>query len=398
VTLLTQKKIYLDHSATTPLHPDVIESMLPFLSSRFGNPSSIHGFGREAREGIESARIKVASALGARPNEIIFTSGGTEADNIALLGLAEAMRGRGKHIVTSGIEHAAVLYTCRHLEEKGFSVTYLPVDRFGRVDPDAAAKAFRKDTILVSIMLANNEIGTIQPVAEIARAAAERGVVVHSDAVQALGKIPCGVDDLGVNLLSVSAHKLNGPKGVGALYIREGTTIRPLFHGGHQERDIRNGTENVAGIVGFGKACEISSRVLEERRKNLRAIRDAFQSEVLGAIGGVHVNGHPEHRLPHLLSISIEDTAGDAVVRELDKQGIAISAGAACHSQSVSISHVISATGLEQRIALGTVRISFGLNNTRKDAQAALSALVLTVEKLRAMKDLEESLGGRRCT
>lgn len=392
------KNIYLDHSATTPLHPDVIESMMPYLSGRFGNPSSIHAFGREARKGVEESRIKVASALGARPEEIVFTSGGTEADNLALLGAAGALRAKGRHIVTSAIEHPAVLYTCRRLEETGFSVTYLPVDNFGRVDAGAAATAFRKDTILVSIMLANNEIGTIQPVAEIARAASERGILVHTDAVQALGRIPFGVDDLGVDLLSVSAHKLNGPKGIGALYIKEGTPLQPLFHGGHQERDIRNGTENVAGIVGFGKACEISSGSLKERHQAFQRLRDAFRSDIRNGIAGVRINGHPEHCLPHLLSLSVEGVAGDAIVRELDRQGIAVSAGAACHSQSVSISHVISATGLDPRIAMGTVRISFGLNNTEEDARTAASALIRTVEKLQAMKELEDSFGSRRCT
>jgi len=391
------KGIYLDHCATTPLRPEVREEMLPFLRDRFGNPSSVHAFGRAARAAVEEARARVASLIGAVPEEIVFTGGGTESDNLAIRGLAEALKGKGRHIITSAIEHPAVLRTCRSLEQSGFKVTYLPVDAHGVVDPGAVMDAFTGETILVSIMHGNNEIGTIEPIEAIGGMTRERGVLFHTDAVQTVGKIPVDVRRLQVDLLSLSGHKLNGPKGIGALYIRRGVEIAPLLTGGHQENDRRGGTENVPAIAGLGRACELAGRDSISRMKALKALRDRLQSDLAGKFPDLQVNGHPEKRLPHVLSVSFRGLPADEILRALDREGVAVSAGSACTSGRREISHVISALGVPPEVAQGTVRLSVGWGNTAKEIKAAADLLVSIAEKLKALQDLEASVGGRKC-
>ena len=391
------KGIYLDHCATTPLRPEVREEMLPFLRDRFGNPSSVHAFGRAARAAVEEARARVASLIGAVPEEIVFTGGGTESDNLAIRGLAEALKGKGRHIITSAIEHPAVLRTCRSLEQSGFKVTYLPVDAHGVVDPGAVMDAFTGETILVSIMHGNNEIGTIEPIEAIGGMTRERGVLFHTDAVQTVGKIPVDVRKLQVDLLSLSGHKLNGPKGIGALYIRQGVEIAALLTGGHQEKGRRAGTENVPAISGLGRACELAQRDLRSRMKASKALRDRLQSHLAGKFPDLQVNGHPENRLPHVLSVSFRGLTADEIVQALDREGVAVSAGSACTSGRREISHVISALGVPPEVAQGTVRLSVGWGNTAKEIKTAADLLVSIAGKLKALQDLEASVGGRKC-
>jgi len=380
---MSREDIYLDHSATTPVDPEVLGAMMRYFAHHYGNPSSGHRFGREARQAVEMGREQVAALIGAEPGEIVFTGGGTEADNLAILGAAYAAGPHRNHIITSAIEHYAVLNTCKYLEGKGFSVTYLPVNGQGTVDPDDARRAMTDKTLLISIMHANNEIGTVEPLAEIAGAARQRGILVHTDAVQSAGKIPVGIDELGVDMLSLSGHKFYGPKGTGALYVRRGTNLAPIMLGGHQEGGRRTGTENVPGIVGLGKACELARRDLPWQMDRMLALRQQLEKLIVDKIPAARSNGHPFRRLPHVLSVSFRDVSGDAVVRELDRQGVAASAGAACTSGAVHISHVLAALEIPGDYAPGTVRFSLGKGNTEEQLLRAVDILADIVRQLR---------------
>ena len=358
------ENIYLDHSATTPIHPEVLGGMMSFFGNHFGNPSSIHREGRLAREAVECSRTLVASLLSAEPAEVVFTGGGTESDNLAILGAAFAeSRGRN-HVITSAIEHPAVENACRHLMERGFAVTFLPVDGQGRVDPGELRRAITEKTLLVSVMHANNEIGTVQPLREIAAITRERGVLFHTDAVQSAGKIPVAVDELGVDLLSLTGHKFYGPKGTGALYVRKGTVLKAITFGGHQEGNLRNGTENVPGIVGLGVACQIAACDLEAQTAHLAGLRELLAAKLREEIPNAVINGHPTERLPHLLSVSFPCISGESLVRELDLRGVSVSAGSACTAGSTRISHVLNALGMDETLAVGTLRFSMGRVNT----------------------------------
>jgi len=391
------KTVYLDHCATTPVHPDVLAAMLPFLRDSFGNPSSAHTLGKKAREAVEEARGKVAALIGANASEIVFTSGGTEADNLAIQGIARVRKDRGNHIVTSAIEHHAVLRACEYLARNGFTVTYLPVDHHGVVNPEAVNKALTDKTILVTIMHSNNEVGTIEPIGEIGRITAERGVAFHTDAVQSVGKVPINVKELQVDLLSIAAHKLYGPKGIGALYIKEGIRIDPIIYGGEQEKGMRSGTENVASIAGLGKACELAMETVAVRMDDIRKMSDAFQERISAALPDLVINGHPVSKLPNCLSVSVPVIMAEMIVRDLDARGIAVSAGSACTSHSVEISHVLAAMGLPKEIAQGTVRFSLGITNTPEEMEYAATAFVEVVDKLKTLSEIEDSLGSRRC-
>ncbi len=385
------KRIYLDHAATTPTHPEVVAAMLPYFSDAFGNPSSIHSFGQEAKAAVEEARDQIAVVIGARSEEIVFTGSGTEADNLAIKGIAYANEGRGKHIITTSIEHHAVTESCKFLESRGFEVTYLPVDSYGVVDPEDAKKAITDGTILISVMHANNEVGTIEPVAEISRIARERAIYFHTDAVQTAGHIPVDVNELGVDLLAMSAHKLYGPKGVGALYIRKGTKIIPFMHGGEQERRRRASTENVAGIVGFGKAAEIAQREMDEEAKRLTCLREKLIKGLMARIEHIRLNGHPTHRLPNNVNMSVEFIEGESMLINLDLAGIAASTGSACSSGSLEPSHVLQAMGLSHELCHGSLRFSLGHGTTEEDIGRVLQVLPEIVAKLRAMSPLIKS-------
>jgi cysteine desulfurase len=388
--LIAMRKVYLDHAATTPLHPEVLSLMYEFMRDTFGNPSSVHSFGREAKRCIQDARQKVADLIGATPEEIYFTSGGTEADNIAIIGTAMARRKNGNHIITSAIEHHAVIDTFKYLAKNGFETTFLPVDKYGMVDPDDLAGAIRKETVLVTIMHANNEIGTIQPIAEIGRITRERGVALHSDAVQTLAKIPVNVDDLGVDLLSLSAHKIYGPKGVGALYARKGMRLQPIMHGGGQERKLRSGTENTPGIVGFGKAAEIGAREMEQESARVRGLRDKLIRQVLAEVPSVTLNGHPEQRLPNNANFSIALVEGESLVLSLDLEGVAVSSGSACSSGSLQPSHVLKALGLPYEMMHGSLRMSLGRANSEEDIDYVVEALKNIAVRLRSFSPLAQ--------
>ncbi|ADQ45872.1 cysteine desulfurase NifS [Caldicellulosiruptor kronotskyensis 2002] len=386
------KIIYFDHAATTPLKKEVLDEMMPYLTDQYGNPSTIYKLGREAKKAVELARERVAKALNADIQEIYFTSGGTESDNWALKGVAFANKDKGKHIITTTIEHHAVLHPLKYLESLGFEVTYVPVEPNGIVDPHRIKEAIRNDTILISVMLANNEIGTIQPVKEIAKIAKEKGIIVHTDAVQAVGQIPVDVKDLGVDLLSLSAHKFYGPKGVGALYIRKGTKIHPFSHGGAQERNRRAGTENVAGIVGLGKAIELATQNLSEYAAKLQKLRDKLIDGVLSKIDYVRLNGDRHQRLPNNANFSFEFIEGESLLLMLDMKGIAASSGSACTSGSLDPSHVLLAIGLEHEVAHGSLRITLGEDNTEEDIDYLLEVLPEIVSRLREMSPLYESV------
>jgi len=385
--------IYMDYAATTPTDQRVVEAMRPFFGEIFGNPSSLHGFGQDARAAMEEARAKIAAFIGAKPAEVVFTSGGTESDNFAIKGVAWANRNKGDHIVTSQIEHHAVLLTCRFLEEEGFKVTRLPVDKDGLVDPAEVAKAITDRTILISIMHANNEIGTIEPIAEIGRIAKERKVYFHTDAVQTFGHLPLAVDELNVDLLSASAHKLCGPKGVGLLYIREGTRIVPFMHGGEQESGRRASTQNVPGIVGFGKAVELAAATQAEEAARLTAFRDRFIEGILDRLDGIRLNGHPTRRLPNNVNLSVESIEGEGMILSLDMLGIACSTGSACSSSSLEPSHCLIAIGLPHEFSHGSLRFSLGRYTKESDIDAVLEALPQVVRRLRALSPLS---GGKK--
>ena len=382
------KRIYLDHAATTPTHPDVVEAMLPYFGESFGNPSSIHFLGQETRVVVDEARERIASLIGARSEEIIFTSGGTEADNFALKGVAFANVHKGNHIVTTSIEHHAVLESCKFLEERGFALTYLPVDKYGLVDPEAVRKALTDQTILISVMHANNEVGTIEPIAEIGKIAAEREVYLHTDAVQTVGQIPLNVDELGADLLAMSAHKLYGPKGIGALYIRKGTKIASFMHGGGQERGLRASTENVPGIVGFGKAVELAQKQQDAEARRLTSLRDRLINGLFERIPQIHLNGHPSQRLPNNVNVSLEYVEGEAVAISLDLEGIAASTGSACSSHDLESSHVLSALGVDPMLARSSLRLSLGRGTTEEDVERVLQSLPRIVARLRSLSPL----------
>lgn len=388
------KRIYLDHSATTPTDPAVVEAMLPYFSGTFGNASSIHSFGQDAKVALEKARRRVAALIGAQPAEIVFTSGGTEADNWAIKGAALFFEGRKKHIITSKAEHHAVLHTCRYLEKRGFEVTYLPVDEFGMTLPEQVAEALREDTLLISIMHVNNEVGTINPLAEIGALAKKHGVLFHSDAVQAVGKVPVDVKAMNLDLLSLSGHKFYGPKGMGALYMRQGLQIEKFFHGGSHERDRRAGTENVPAAVGLGKAAEICRNRLESDWGKLKQLGEEFHRKVTGKISGVSLNGHSTERFPGILNFSFEGTVSDSMLLSLDLKGLAVSNGSACTSGMVEPSHVLSAMGLPKQSAQSAIRFSLGRSNTSEDIDKTIEALQEIVARLRGMKRARRVFAG----
>ncbi|NLG11799.1 MAG: cysteine desulfurase NifS [Elusimicrobia bacterium] len=380
--------IYMDYNATTPCDKRVVEEMTPFFSGRFGNPSSIYTLARDAYKAIEQARGRLAKLLDCNTNEIFFTSGGTEADNWALVSSAFGLRNKGKHIITSSIEHHAVLHTCQFLEKVGYEVLYLPVDKYGVVDVDVLKQSIRNDTILVSVMAANNEIGTIQPIREIADIVKSKGVYFHTDAVQVTGKTPFSVKEMGVDMASFSCHKLYGPKGVGALYVRKGVTLPPFLHGGGQERRKRAGTENVAGIVGLGKAAEIAVSEMAEEEAKIRALRDRLEQGVRENIPEIIVNGHPEQRLSNTLNFCVKAVEGEAMLLHLDLDGICASSGSACTSGSLEPSHVLIAIGIPEIMLHSSLRFSLGKHNTEGDVDRVLEALPNIVEKLRRMSPL----------
>lgn len=382
------QRVYLDHAATTPVRPDVLEAFRAATESTFGNASSVHSFGQDAKKLLEESRDRVARAIGAESPEIIFTSGGTESDNLAITGVARALKNRGKHIITTAIEHPAVLNTCRSLEDEGFEVTYLPVDSECVLSMSALAASIKEETVLVSAMYANNETGSIQPVADIAKLTREHGVLLHTDAVQALGKVDIDVDSLGVDLLSMSAHKIYGPKGVGALFVREGTPIDNLFYGGHHERGIRPGTENVPGIAAFATAVELAVQELPESAERLRALKARLAEGVLANVDGAHENGSRGMSLPNILNVGFEGVDGEALLLSLDLMGIGVSTGSACSSGSTDPSHVLLTMGIRPRLAQASIRFSLGRGNTAEEIDRVVEVLPPMVQRLRALSPL----------
>ena len=381
------RSVYLDHNASTPVHPEVLQAMLPYFSERFGNASSVHGFGREAREGLEAAREQIAGFLRVSKDEIVFTSGGTESDNLGIKGLAAARR--SGHIVTSQIEHHAVLRTCETLETQGFTVTYLPVDEYGMVRPEDLEKAIRPDTILVSLMHANSEVGTLQPMSELGKITRRHGVPLHVDAVQTFGKVPIDVDAFGIDLLSFSGHKIYGPKGVAGLYIRKGTRMAAVQHGGDHERRRRAGTENVAGLVGFGQAVEVRGREMAGEAVRLAGLRDKLWDGIRARVDEVRLNGHPTLRLPGTCNMCFRNVESESIVLGLDLKGIATSAGSACTSGSVEPSYVLVAMGLPLDWAMGSVRCSLGRSTTAEDIDYVIESVVPLAAKLRALSPVK---------
>ncbi|MBN1353709.1 MAG: cysteine desulfurase NifS [Candidatus Omnitrophica bacterium] len=386
------RKVYLDNNATTKMREEALEAMLPFYNDIYGNASSVHQFGREARLAVDRAREKVAGLLGAAsPEEIIFTSCGTESDNLAVKGAAAFLRSKGNHIITSAIEHQAVLNTCKFLEKEGWKVTYLAVDKYGLVNPDDLKKAIGDKTVLVSVMHANNEIGTIEPIEEIGKIAKEKGVLFHTDAVQTIGKVPFDVKKLGVDLVSMSAHKIYGPKGVGALYIKKGTRIIPQQQGGHHEMGKRAGTENVAGIVGLGKAAELAAKEVFKEGERLAGLRDHLYKGIVSGIESVRLNGNPEKRLPNTLNMGFKYLEGESIILNLDMEGIAVSTGSACTSGSLEPSYVLAALGIDAAEIQGSVRFSLGRDNTKEDMDYVIKVLPPIIKRLRDMSPLYDS-------
>ena len=383
----------MDHSATTPVAAEVLEAMLPYFSDKFGNASSLHGFGREAREALEESRQKLARLLNADPGEIVFTSGGTESDNLALRGIAYKNRNSGRHIITSQIEHPAILETCRSLEREGFSVTYLPVNREGLIELSELKGAIRPDTILISIMHANNEVGTIQPLEEVGRLAADRDIYLHTDAVQTVGKIPVDVEAMGADLLSLSAHKLYGPKGVGALFIRRGTKIQSLATGGGHERNLRSGTENVAGIVGLARAADLAREEMAAEGHRLVELRDRLAELVLGRVKDAWINGSMKKRLPGSLNFGFSYVEGESLLLYLDSKGVAVSTGSACSSHKLEPSHVLLALGLKPEECHGSLRITMGRSNSREQVDYVADCIAEAVERFRMMSPLGRDEG-----
>lgn len=376
-------EVYLDHNATTPLMPEVFEAMQPFLKDSYGNPSSLHIKGRQAKNAIEQARLIIAETIGAESVDIIFTSGGTESDNLAIKGAAYANGDKGRHIITSVIEHMAVLQACRFLEGEGFEVTYIGVDRFGVVDIEQLKKAIRKDTSLISIMHANNEVGTIQPIDEVSRIAKRKGLYLHTDAIQSFAKLPFTVDGLGVDMLSLSSHKIYGPKGAGALYIRKGLKLSPIQHGGFHERGLRPGTENVSGIVGFGKAVSLLSACIKMHNERLKELADLFYTGLKERIDGLSLNGHPTQRLSTTLNLCFEAVDAESLVSHLDAEGIFASTGSACSEGLKEPSYVLLAMGLTPEQVRSSVRFSIGITNTKKEIEYCIDVIPKIVKKLR---------------
>lgn len=382
--------IYMDNAATTKPRKEVIDKMLPFITENYGNPSSIYKIARENKNAVDEARDNIARAINANANEIYFTAGGSESDNWCLKGIADSYSGKGRHIITTAIEHHAILHACEYLESKGFEITYLPVDEYGIISMEDLKNAIREDTILISVMFANNEIGSIQPIAEIGRLAHEKGVIFHTDAVQALGHVPIDVEEMNIDLLSASGHKLYGPKGIGMLYIRKGIKIKPLIHGGAQERSRRAGTENVPGIVGFGEACRLANEELDRESKRLIALRDKLINGILTAIPHSRLNGHPTKRLPGNVNISFEFIEGESMLLLLDARGVCASSGSACTSGSLDPSHVLLAIGLPHEKAHGSLRLTLGHFNTEEEVDFIIKELPPIVARLREMSPLYE--------
>lgn len=382
--------IYLDHAATTAVHPDVLKEMLPYFTDKFGNPSSVYGFAANNKNKLTEARETIAGALGAKPEEIYFTAGGSESDNWALKCTAEAYGVHGGHIITTKIEHHAILHTCKYLENRGYDVTYLDVDENGLVDLNTLEAAIRPDTFLISIMFANNEIGTIEPIKEIGEVAHRHGILFHTDAVQAFGQIPIQVDEMNIDMLSASGHKFNGPKGIGFLYIRKGLKLKSFIHGGQQERGRRAGTENVPGIVGIAKACEIAMAEMEERMKKETELRDYLIERILKEIPYTRLNGHSRKRLPNNVNISFQFVEGESILIMLDMAGICASSGSACTSGSVDPSHVLLAIGLPHEIAHGSLRLTLGYENTKEEMDTVVDNLKRIITNLRNMSPLYE--------
>ncbi len=382
------QRVYLDHNATTPVAPEVIAAMLPYLAEDYGNASSIHSFGQRARAAVERSRETVAGLLGARPGEIVFTSGGTEADNLAIFGLLGAATGARKHVISTQIEHHAVLNACQWLEEQGIEVTFLPVSSDGLVDPEAVRRAICPETVLITVMHANNELGTVQPIEEIGRIAAEADVYFHCDAVQTAGKMALDVTRLGVDLLAISGHKFGAPKGVGALYVRKGTRLRPIFYGGHHERDRRPGTENVAGIVALGRAVELAQAHMVQDASRLAALRDRLENALVAQVSSARVNGARAPRTPNTSNITFPFIEGESLVIALDLKGVACSTGAACSSGAIEPSHVLTAIGLPPDEARASLRFSLGHSNTREEIDYAIDVIPAAVERLRELSPL----------
>ena len=380
--------IYLDHSATSPVDPEVFKAMEPYFINSYGNASTLYSFGREARKVMEESRKMVASLIGADPDEIIFTSGGTESDNISIKGTAYRLKDKGNHIITSNIEHPAVDETCKYLEKNGFEVTYLPAGEEGIVKVEDLEKAITDKTILITIMHANNEVGTIQPIKEIGKVARKHKIYFHTDAVQSVGKIPVDVNELNVDMLSLSAHKLYGPKGIGALYIKKGVRLEPIFHGGGHEKGIRPGTENIAGIVGLGKACQIAEENLEETMQYVTSLRDEIIEKVLSEVEESYLNGHPTKRLPNNINFRFTSIEGESLVLHLDSKGIASSTESACSSKNQEPSHVLTALGLENVDAYGSLRLTLGKENKKEEIDYIVESVKESVEKLRKLSPL----------
>jgi cysteine desulfurase len=372
--------IYLDYNATTPIHPEVAEAMIPYLREHFGNPSSSHWFGVQTRKAVENARAQVAAMLKCQVDEVIFTSGGSESNNFAIKGYAQKHRDRGNHIIASQIEHPSISEVCEYLETTGFEVTYLPVDEYGMVDFADVQAAIRPSTILISIMLANNEVGTIQPISEIANLSTKRKIALHTDAAQAVGKIPVDCPILGMDMISIAGHKLYAPKVVGVLYLRRGIQLQKLMHGAAHEQNLRAGTENVLEIVGLGKACEIAARDLERNRSHSQQLRDMLQQAIVARIPSCRINGHPQKRLPNTLSVSFPGIEANAIISELEQ--VACSPGAACHSNKVVMSHVLQAMGVPAKYAMGTIRFSTGAMTTEMEIKQAVEAIVSSISRL----------------
>jgi cysteine desulfurase len=387
------RNVYLDHNATTPVHPEVLEAMLPYFSRKFGNASSMHCSGREAKAALEDARADCARILECKDSEIVFTSGGTESDNYAIKGAAFANRHRGKHVITSPIEHHAISVSCEFLQKEGFGVTYLPVDSQGIVDPDELRKALRPDTTLVTIMHANNETGVIQDIRELVRVSHEAGVLFHTDAVQTTGKIPYSISQLGCDLLSISAHKLYGPKGVGLLFIKSGTKIQTWNQGGGHERGRRAGTENVAGVIGLSKALEIAARDMEKETTKLNSMTNRFYQMLKERVPDIRINGSLEKRVPNTLNISFRGVEGEAMILSLDLKGISVSSGSACTSGATNASHVLVAMGVPGELAHGSVRFSFGRSNSEEDIEYVVDVLAPEVQRLRNISPLYTKSG-----
>jgi cysteine desulfurase len=390
--MLTVRKVYLDHAATTPAHPKVVEAMMPYFTGKFGNPSNLHDMGREAKNAVEEARAKTSALIGAKPEEIFFTSSGAESNNFALKGLAQANSQKGRHIIVSQIEHFSVLHPAKTLEKAGFTVTYVPTDRTGLVDPGDIAKAITKDTVMVSIMHANNEIGTIEPIEEIAKITKEKGVLFHTDAVASVGWIPVDVKALGVDALSLSGHQFYGPKGAAALFVRKGVRIKPQIEGGIQEEGRRAGTENVPAVVGLGKAAELAAAEVPHRMSYTAQLRDRLQKGLTERIEHVVINGHPTRRLPNNLNLSMWYVEGESMLLFLNMEGVSVSSGSACTSRSLKASHVLTCIGTDAAVANGTLLMTLGMGSTAEDMDYVIEKLPPIVQRLREMSPLYEDM------